>query len=105
MRIYDERHMQIIGVRQAQQPLQINLPWRGIQQIGAADHIRHALRGIVYNYRQLISENAVRPQHYKIVTVIHTDPPAQGLTWLLHAIAASARIHTAAKRTSGTTAR
>ena len=48
--------MRVIGSRKLQRALQRDLPWRRGKQIGAANDLRHALFGVIDDYRQLIRE-------------------------------------------------
>ncbi len=54
VRVDRDRHVQIRGLRIAEQPLEQDLSRRRGEEIGAADHVRHALQRVVDDDRKLI---------------------------------------------------
>ena len=57
--VYDHRHVAISWCRISEQLLKMYLAWRGIEQIGPADHIGNALIRVIDHNRKLVSEDAV----------------------------------------------
>ena len=55
-----EGHMRIARPRQAQEPLKVDLPRCGGQEIGAAHDVGHALCRVIDHDRQLVGMDAVR---------------------------------------------
>ena len=62
--------MCIMWCRCIQAALQINLAWRGHQQILTAYNMRDALRSIVHHHRQLVCPKTVRSQQHKIANIM-----------------------------------
>ena len=58
------------GRRQLQEPVEVQLPGRGGQQVRPPDHLRHTHGGVVHYYRQLIGEHAVGPAEEKVSAVL-----------------------------------
>ena len=65
--------MPVCRYRQVQEPLQIHLLRRARQQIDAPHHARHALRGIVYDHRQLVSEGPVVALQDEVPAILRED--------------------------------
>ena len=65
--------------RQTQQPVEIELPRGGGQQVGAAHHFGHAHPGIVHHHRQLIGKHPIGTAEVEIAAV-----PQQVLPVLAH---------------------
>jgi hypothetical protein len=59
VRVEHQRQVRVPGRRQPKRPLQQDLPRRGVEQVGAADHVGDALRRIVHHDRQLVGPGAV----------------------------------------------
>ena len=56
--------VQVAGLRQAEQPLQMNLARGGIDQIRTTHHVGDALRRVVHHHCELVGEQRVgAPQH------------------------------------------
>ena len=56
--------VQVARLRQAEQPLQMDLARGRIDQVRAAHHVGDALRRVVHHHRELVGEHAVgAPQH------------------------------------------
>jgi len=70
-----------VGVtrRRVTEPLlQINLSRRRVQQVGAADDVRDALRRVVHHHGQLIGVRSIRALEYEITNLpldVMDDPP------------------------------
>ena len=54
---------------QTQQPVQVQLPRRGGQQIRPSHHLGHAHAGIIHHHRQLVGKHAVRPAQIEIAAI------------------------------------
>jgi len=54
------------GRRESQGALQVDLPWRGVEQIGAPDNMRDALCGVVDDHRQGVRDDAVAALHDEV---------------------------------------
>lgn len=75
--------MQICHLRVVQQPLQVNLAGRGIQQIRTSHHVRYSLRRVVHHHCQLIGPDAIGPQQNKIPAVFRQVERALALHMVL----------------------
>jgi hypothetical protein len=62
--------VQVSWLRCTQHPLHMDLPRSGIEQVGAADHIRDTLLGVIDHYGQLIGVGAIRTQSDKVTAVV-----------------------------------
>jgi hypothetical protein len=58
--------VQIARRRQAEQPLQVNLPRRVVGQVFTAHDIGDALRGIVHHHRELVRPRAVGALQHEV---------------------------------------
>ena len=58
--------MSVAGFGLSQQPLQINLAGRVIQEIGAANDVRDALRGIIHGHREHVGVDPIAALQDKI---------------------------------------
>ncbi|MNL09660.1 hypothetical protein D3C87_1304280 [compost metagenome] len=70
----NQRDVQVTRLPQAKQLLQVELAWRGVEQVGAAHDVGDTLPGIVQHHRQLIGVEPVAAANHEI-----TDIPAQML--------------------------
>ena len=57
--VFRDRNMQIVRGRQPQQLLQVNVAWRGIQQVDSPHDLRDSLLMVIGNDRQLVGDKAV----------------------------------------------
>src|SRR5690606_22608019 len=64
-----ERQVRVGGLRQAEQALQQDLPWRRVEQVGAAHDLADALRRIVDDDRELVRTRAVRAPDHEVADV------------------------------------
>ena len=62
-----QRHVQVLGRRQAEEPLEQHLARRRRQQVVAAHHLGHPLRGIVDDHRQVVGRHTVAPLQHDVV--------------------------------------
>jgi len=68
-RVERDRNVQIRHLRQAEQPLQMDLSWRRRQQVRAAHDVRHLLRRVVDDDGELVREEAIRAPHDEVADV------------------------------------
>ncbi|CDN45959.1 hypothetical protein BN871_JT_00040 [Paenibacillus sp. P22] len=68
VRSHQQRNMGEPGRGEAERFIEQQLAGSGVQQIAAAQHIRHAHQGIVHRYGQLVAEDAVRPPDDKVAS-------------------------------------
>ena len=62
-----ERHMQVLGRRQAEEPLEQDLARRRRQQVVTAHHLGHPLCGVVDDNCQVVGGHTVPPLQHDVV--------------------------------------
>lgn len=67
--VQHQRKMRVLHCGQSQALLQQSLPRTGVQQVGAAHDMGHALFGIIDHHRELVSPKAIGAAQYEITNV------------------------------------
>ena len=63
----DQRHVDVLGRRKAEELLEQHLARRRRQQVVATHHLCHPLGGIVDDYRQVVGGHAVATLQHDVV--------------------------------------
>ena len=61
--------MRVVRYGQSQQLLQVDLPWRGRQQVGASHDVGDFLFCVVHDHGELIREQAVGTTNHEIADI------------------------------------
>lgn len=69
-RVHENRDMRVHRRGQAEQPLQIDLTWRRVEQIDPADDLDDALIAVIEYGGQVVSVYPVAPEHDKVSDVL-----------------------------------
>ena len=64
--LHNNGQVSIIRHFQAQRALQLDLPGRALQQVGAPHNIADTLRGVIHNNSELVCERPVAPPDHRI---------------------------------------
>jgi len=77
--------VQVARRRVPEQPLQVDLPRGGIEQVGAAHHVGHALRGVADHDGELVGKLSVGPKQHEVADLALDHLPLSALGAILEA--------------------
>ena len=62
----DEREVSVARSGELEGVLQLHLPRSALQQVSAAHHVGHFLRGVVHDHGKLIRERTIAPANNRV---------------------------------------